>query len=224
MDYIGYCVRVDALEGYADKLSMLRAHDDFESIVAVRHVGATKENPHYHLVIKTNVKDQAFRVRMRKIFDQGKGNGHMSIKPWDGKQEAIAYLFHEDTDATLVVQYKVSDETIAECKKINREVQQMVYDAKLKASWRAEEIVFQEYFEEHKRSKRPPLAVGGLPKEHDIAARLILVCLRCGKYAPQAWLVKAMTERIQFRLLNGSEEGEEALATRLARNIYYQET
>jgi len=227
MDYIGYCVRVDALEGYADKLPMLQSHTDFESIVAVRHKGATKENPHYHLVIKTNIKDQAFRVRLRKIFDQGKGNGHMSIKPWDGKREAISYLFHEDPDAVLVVQYNISDETIAQARILNREITQMVLDAKTKAAWRAEEIVYDEI--EQARSSSPfanrswPAAAGKLT-DTMIGARLLLTCLRTGKYTPQPWLIRAMTERIQFKLLNGEPEPEEEFALRLSRQIFWKDT
>lgn len=218
MDYIGYCVRVDAMEGYADKLTMLKAHTDFESIVAVKHSGASKENPHYHLVIKTNVKDQAFRVRLRKIFDQGKGNGHMSIKPWDGKREAISYLFHEDPDALLVVQHNVSDETIAEARVLNKNISQMVLDAKTKASWRAEEIVYEQLQAERKRSPDTTYT------DTQIGTRLLLTCLRTGKYTPQPWLIRAMAERIQFKLLNGIEEDEEAFAFRLARQIFWKDT
>ena len=82
-------MRVDALEGYVDKLRSIPLCLDYKSMVAVRHTGNKGENPHYHFVIQTQVAGQAFRVRMRKIFDQGKGNGHMSIKPWDGSIDAI---------------------------------------------------------------------------------------------------------------------------------------
>lgn len=216
MDYIGYCVRVDALDGYLDKIPMMKAYEDFSSIIGVKHHGASKENPHYHFVVKTNAKDQAFRVRLRKIFDQGKGNGHMSIKPWDGKREAISYLFHEDPDATLVIQHNISDETVSEAKVVNRQISQMVLDAKTKASWRAEEIVYEEL-------KNQPKPYRGY-NNTDIGAKLLLTCLRTGKYTPQPWLIRAMVERIQFKLLNGVEEDEQAFAFRLAQNIFRYDT
>jgi len=222
MDYIGYCVRVDAMEGYSDKIPSLKLYDDFMSIIGVKHKGATKENPHYHFVIQTNVKDQAFRVRLRKVFDQGKGNAHMSIKAWDGKQEAISYLFHEDEDAVIVLRHNISDETVAQAKLLNRQVQQMVTDNKLKASWRAEEIVYEQIVKE--RAKRD--AAGDREvflSDTEIGQRLLLTCLRTGKYTPQPWLVRAMTQRIQFKLLNGNDEDEEAFAMRLARNIFYED-
>lgn len=33
---------------------------------------------------------QAFRVRFKKIFTEGKGNGHMAIKAWDGDMDACS--------------------------------------------------------------------------------------------------------------------------------------
>lgn len=222
MDYIGYCIRVDAIDGYADKLPSLKLYDDFSSIIGVKHQGATKENPHYHFVIRTNVRDQAMRVRLRKIFNQGKGNAHMGMKAWDGQMGAISYLFHEDPDAVVVLRHNISDDTIAEAKKMNRLVQQLVTDNKLKASWRAEEIVYEEIVRQ--RTKRADAGEREVSlSDTQIGQRILLTCLRTGKYTPQPWLVRAMVQRIQFKLLNGHEEDEEAFAMRLARNIFYEE-
>lgn len=226
MDYKGYLVRVTALEGYAERITMMNVYEDFESIIGVKHKGGKGDNPHYHFVIKTNAKDQAVRVRLRKIFDQGKGNGHLSIKPWDGRKEAISYLFHEDTDAVLVLRHNVSDETIAEAKQINRTIQQMVLDAKTKAAWRAEDIVYEEICKDRGRraAERGLFTKPQRIEDSEICAKLILVCLRTGKYPPQPWLARAMTERIQFRLCGGVEESEEELASRLAKNIFWKDT
>lgn len=211
MDHIGFCVRVDALDGYLDKIMMLSACKDYKSIAAIKHNGSKGENQHYHLVIQTQVQSQAFRVRMRKIFDAGKGNGHMSIKPWDGNNDALAYLFHEDAQSALLVQYNISDETIANCRDRNREVVALVNASKSKASWLLEEVVFDQIKD-----------IPYLP-EHDIGQRLILAALRNGKYVPQPWHVKAMTQRIMFRKLEGFEEKEEEFAMRLSRQIFYRE-
>jgi len=210
MDTHGFCVRVDALDGYSDKLPMLSACEDYKSIIAVKHMGNKGENPHFHLVVRTHVASQAFRVRMRKIFDEGKGNGHMSIKPWDGNNDAISYLFHEDENTILLVQHNISDETVAQAKERNRQVVAMVQASKSKASWHLEEIVYEQF----KGSSKPP-------DDTIIGQQLILAALRNGKYAPQAWHVRAMTQRIQFKLLNGLEEGEEDFAMRLSRQIFY---
>lgn len=213
MDIHGYCLRVDALDGYADKLPMLSACADYKSIIAVKHMGNKGENPHFHLVVRTEVAGQAFRVRMRKIFDQGKGNGHMSIKPWDGCNDAISYLFHEDENTAILVQHNISDETVAQAKERNRQVVSMVQASKAKAAWHLEDIVYEQV-----KDQTPH------PSEAVIGQQLILAALRHGKYVPQPWHIRAMTQRIQFKLLNGACEAEEDFAMRLSRQIFYRES
>jgi len=110
-------------------------------VFGMRHTGEKGENPHYHLVVRTKVNAQAFRVRMKKIFDQGKGNGHMSIKPWDGSSDACAYMFHEE-NAQIVIRKGVSDAQLIEYKARNQHVQAEVEKAKEKASWTIEEEAF----------------------------------------------------------------------------------
>jgi len=205
-------MRVDALDGYADKLPSLTMCTDYRSIVAVRHKGNKGENPHYHLVVQTEVAGQAFRVRMRKIFDQGQGNGHMSIKPWDGSIDAISYLFHEDENAVVLLQHNVSDDTILQARERNKAITQMVMASKAKASWHLESVVYEQIKD-----------LPGYQSESSIGQKLILAALRNGKYVPQPWHIRAMTQRIQFQLLNGEMEAEEDFALRLARNIFYQE-
>jgi len=182
---------------------------DYLSVVCVEHRGATKENPHYHLVIRTAVKDQAFRVRMKKIFDKGKGNGHMSIKPWDGCNDAIAYLFHEDDNASLVLQHGVSDETIAEARQRNQQVQREVAKAKERASWKLEDEVY-EMFAKGRVDVYP----------ERIAKEIILLALRSGRYMPNDFLLKAMVTRIQFRLLKGDLYREEQFADAIVTRLY----
>lgn len=216
MDTHGYCVRVDALDGYRDKLPLLSACQDYKSIIAVKHNGISKENPHYHLVVRTDVQSQAFRVRMRKIFDQGKGNGHMSIKPWDGSNDAVSYLFHEDDTAEVIVRHNISDETIARARERNKQVQQLIQASKDKASWKLEDISYQYFSTQWK-----PTEYGSKrPSESTIGQHLIITALRSGKYVPQPWHIRAMTQRIMYALLNGDLEAEEEFAMRLAMNIF----
>lgn len=215
MNYQGYCLRVDALDGYADKLRMLPACLDYKSMIALRHSGSQGENPHYHAVIQTTVAGQAFRVRMRKIFDQGKGNGHMSIKPWDGSIDAISYLFHEDEESAILVLHNISDETVAQAKARNRQVTEMVQASKAKAAWHLEGIVLEQI-------KNRPMPRGGFTESY-IGQQLILTALRAGKYVPQPWHIRAMTQRIQFAMINGDMESEEEFAARLADQIFYRQ-
>jgi len=207
----GFCVRVDARDGYAEKMIMLQSVADYQAIVAVRHKGAYGENPHYHLVLQTEVKEQAFRVRLRKVFDQGKGNGHMSIKPWDGNIDAIAYLFHEDEKAELVLKHNVSDELIDKARQRNTEVQTKMREAKERASWRLEDEVLEDM-----------RALKSVPDEDTIAKSIILKALRGNKYMPNDFLIKAMTYKIQFRLLDHDVDKEEAFAESVVQRIFHK--
>lgn len=110
----GFFVRVNEHEGYEEKLKLLEEHPDYIRLLAVRHVGKFKENRHFHFAVNTvpELKPQTFRVRMKTIFDAGKGNAHMSIKPWDGSEKALSYMFHE-TPVDLITQYGHSDDDVA---------------------------------------------------------------------------------------------------------------
>lgn len=214
MNYDGHCVRVDARDGYLDKISALAICPDYTSMIAVKHLGKSKENPHYHLVVKTQVKDQAFRVRMKKVFDMGKGNQHMSIKPWDGSIDAISYLFHEDdTDDVIVCRKNITDETIAKAKERNRDVKTKIEAAKERASWKLEETLYQ-----HIMSTTPTRTnVWG---EHDLAKELVLLALRNDKYVPNDYQLKAMVTKLKFRLLKGNVRDEEEFATNYVNRVY----
>jgi len=219
MDVHGFCVRIDARDGYHERIRALAMCSDYKSIVGVRHKGASGENPHYHLVIRTSIKDQAFRVRLKKIFDQGKGNGHMSIKPWDGCGDAVSYLFHEDSDADLVIQHNVSDETIAQAKVRNEQVQKDVEKAKQRASWRLEDEIYDQIKKEGLPARR--YVDGVLCDDNtNIAQKLVLTALRNGKYVPNDFLLRAMVRRIRFRLMDGDVAAEEAFAQAIAQNLF----
>jgi len=203
MNFDGYCVRVQALDDYKQRvynLSVLPT-TDYQSMIAVKHLGKNKENEHYHFVIKTNIRDQAFRVRMRKVFDKGKGNEHMSIKTWDGNIDAISYLFHEDENAEIIARKNVSDETIVKAKERNAEVQQKIAKAKTRASWTIEEELLQHY-----------RRTGVKPTTYTIAKDIVLHALRLDKYVPNDFQLKAMASKISFKLLEGNLNDEEKFA------------
>ena len=44
MEFEGFCVRVQAMDGYAEKMRMLAQVSDYLAIVAVKHRGSTGEN------------------------------------------------------------------------------------------------------------------------------------------------------------------------------------
>lgn len=215
METVGYCLRVDARDGYCEKIVSL-SHFSYDAVIAVRHKGATGENPHYHLVIRTDVKPQAFRVRMKNIFTDGKGNGHMSIKAWDGNNDAISYLFHEDPEAQLIVRKGITDELIDRCKERNARVQEAIKEAKKSASHTLEDQVYE-------------LISSGQVKinciydeqfELEVAKQVLLTAFRSNKYPPNDWLLRSITGKIVFRLKEGDVEKEERYCENIVKRVY----
>ena len=104
--------------GYADLIGALEENEIFYKIFCVSHQGKKGENPHYHLVIETSQKLQAFRKYLKSPgrFDKGKGNAHMSIKTLptlEDVRKSIQYCFHEDS-ATIILTVGYTDEYISE--------------------------------------------------------------------------------------------------------------
>jgi len=215
MESIGYCVRVQALDGYGTKISALSLDDRYTSIIAVKHKGVKQENPHYHIVVRTSVKPQAFRVRMKTIFTEGKGNEHMSIRQWDGDNKAISYLFHEDADTPLIVRKSIEDNFLEEMKQQNATIRVEVSKAKVKSSHTLYDDAL-----EHFGKSRPSIAeVNRIPDEH-IGKFMILHALRNGKYSPSGFLLRQMVIKVKFALLKGNVNAEEEYAEKLANNIF----
>jgi len=215
MNYEGFCVRVDARDGYLDKISGLLVCPDYISMIAVKHLGKKQDNPHYHLVIKTQVKDQAFRVRMKKVFDQGKGNAHMGIKHWDGSIDAISYLFHENEgDEVIIARKNISDETITKARERNRDVAEKVLKAKERASWKLEDMLYQQIMADPVTRKQY------VYHEERIAQELVLLALRNDKYVPNDYQLKSIVTKIRFKLLNGEVRAEEEFAKHYVWRVY----
>jgi len=216
METLGYCLRVQALETYSDKISALALVPDYTAVLAVKHNGSTGENPHYHIVVKTKVQPQAFRVRMKKTFPDGKGNQHMSLTSWDGNDKALSYLFHEEPNVQPLIRKGITDDYLQLLRTLNEKELTQVAAAKNKASHTLEEDAFNYFKTFLKEHKRDPKYI----TEKDIAEYMILYALRHGKYPPQPWLCRAMAYKVKFRLLEGNEQAEEAYARLLANNMF----
>jgi len=213
MNFDGYCVRVQALEDYKHRVENLAVNPDYQAIIAVKHFGTKGENEHYHIVIKTSVRDQAFRVRMKKVFDKAKGNEHMSIKPWDGNIDAISYLFHEDEKAEIIARHNVTDETITKARERNREVQKKIEKAKSRASWTIEE----ELLENYRTRIDKELKYMSVPT---IAMDIVLHALRHDKYVPNDYQLRAMASKIQFKLFDGDVSKENKFAIDYVAKVF----
>lgn len=90
-----FSLRLDEKQDYKDLILQM---EDMGEMFVIQHKGKKKNNPHFHFAIKTDVKKDAYRKRLKKIFTKGSGNGHMSLKDWDGEMLYIQYLCHEAKD------------------------------------------------------------------------------------------------------------------------------
>lgn len=97
-----YFIRLNKHPDYQGIIEGFAECENIKSCLCVEHGGNRNENPHYHLCIHTDQKDQAVRKWFKSRFTAGKGNAHMSIKEWDKEAKAIQYCFHEAT-ATIIL-------------------------------------------------------------------------------------------------------------------------
>lgn len=211
MENVGYLVRIQALEEYGSRISLFEMREDYVGVLAVKHEGSKQDNPHYHIVIRTNVNQQAFRKRMKLVFPEGKGNKHMSIKCWDGRIDALSYLFHEAHDTPIVCRKGITDEFLKKIMEREDAVKVLVHEAKKKASHTLEQDVYEVAIAKGWNQHTPPVF---------FAQQMYLLAMRKDKYVPQQWLIKSMIAKIKFRLCDGSAEAEEALALAMANIIF----
>jgi len=121
-----YCIRIDNREGYAEQIVTVFSQPRYTKVLSVRHEGRKGNNSHFHITVKTDYKTQALRAELKKHFDLGKGNGHMSIKPWDGDSKANSYLFHERQDTPIVLNKGYTDKDITLFQKQNERIQEQI--------------------------------------------------------------------------------------------------
>jgi len=104
-----YVLRLQDYEGYSNCFVECFGVA-FDRVLCVRHMGKKRDNPHYHFCLRTTYdKRDSLARHLKKFFTKGKGNKHMSLKKWDGKTEALSYMFHEDSGPVFVKGYQDSD-------------------------------------------------------------------------------------------------------------------
>lgn len=120
MDYV---LRLQAHDGYQSLFSNVFT-DRFSRILCVPHSGKKGDNPHYHFALTCDYKQPALREHLKKYFNKGKGNRHLSLKQWDGDPKACSYMFHEGTE--LIMNKGFTDEEIEVFKVMNDNVRQAI--------------------------------------------------------------------------------------------------
>ena len=90
-----YAIRVTHNQLYEDHLPQTFPEEEFSEVLGVYHTGKSRTNPHMHIIIKTNILLQTLRKKLKAAWTLGQGNGHMSIKKFDGARKGYSYMFHE---------------------------------------------------------------------------------------------------------------------------------
>lgn len=124
-----FCVRINLYDGYESRIKEFFSQtDSYPKVFIGFHIGKTGENPHYHVVFTTDkpITVSTLRKRFKLVFTKGKGNGHISVKEWDGKLDAIGYVYHEDQHLVPTVLHGFTAEEISQAKSINAEHQDKI--------------------------------------------------------------------------------------------------
>lgn len=133
------CIRLQDYENYESKLQ--NAFDKVsDKTLIVRHTGRTSRNPHFHIIIHTTAKPDSFRVYLKRIFTEGTGNKHLSVKQCKNKEtkevakigdetykKAHSYLFHESEDC-IVYNNNYTEDELQDYRKLNRDIKQAISD------------------------------------------------------------------------------------------------
>lgn len=119
-----YVLRLQAVDGYRDLFTSVFSTARFPRALCVQHFGRKGDNPHYHFCLTCDYKKDALRKHLKNSFKEGKGNKHISLKDWDGQDQACSYLFHEGTEPIMSNGFTI--EQIDEFKKLNKAVQEQI--------------------------------------------------------------------------------------------------
>lgn len=224
MESQGYCVRLDLFEGTLEKISAFIYREDWPQYLAVRHNGDKDcPNPHVHLVIRSSEEVKTFRDRLRKTFTtkSHKGNKVYTCVQWDGREDALSYLFHEEgtgepgsfTPAEVISSKGLTADDIDRYRTVSHKIQALVKDSKAKASWRLEDDAMEHF-------KRLPQDPYHPFDERQIAEYIIRTALVSNKYMPTDWLLKSMVTRVQFNMCNGDPGKENVCIQNILGRLY----
>lgn len=126
------------------KLSDICGWIDYDGMCWALHVGKKDDNPHAHICLKLTscIQKQSLGTRIKNLF--GVTGGQFSIVPWDLKDEALQYLFHENNgDVEFFNGLQLDSDRIQTLKHNCKLVVEAVEKAKEKASHRVVEKVLE---------------------------------------------------------------------------------
>jgi len=187
-------VRSDGSEEFLrQKCGELATWIDVKAVLAVYHVGSSKENPHCHACIEltSDLQKQSFDIRVKKLFGIEKKSQY-ATKVWDGVRDAGAasYMFHENTEIVLVSHGWSSDD-LAAAKAANAAIQKVVAVNKERASTKLVDKAVAEF------------ATKGATRR-DILEYMLKECRDGNSYYPGSFMLKKYVEEVQLKLTDNA--------------------
>lgn len=188
-------VRLDGAEEFLrQKCGELASQMDVKAVLAVYHVGDSKENPHIHACIEltSEPQKQSFDVRIKKLFGVEKRSQY-STKVWDGIRDAGAgsYMFHE-SEAKIVCRKDWSEDDLESAKKHCAAVQKVVAMNRERASAKLVDRALQQF-------------AGAKPSRLEILRYMLTECRDGGAYYPGTFRLKAFVEEVQLKLTDKND-------------------
>lgn len=189
-------VRVDGAKEYLySKCQAMLGWIDILKVLALYHVGETRENPHCHFVIEltSELQKQSFDKRIKTLFDVQKSTSYSS-KVWDGKDSACSYMFHE-CDVNILCNKGFADEDIDRFKEQNATVQAVVAVNKERAPGRKVERVVEQLRNDN-------------PTRHEIGQRFLEMIRDGEMYEPGNFKLAQMIEEVFLKTRTASQWDE----------------
>lgn len=120
-------------EHIENKVKEMKGWVDYTGSFIGYHTGDKTKKQHAHVALKisSELQKQSLDTRMKKLF--GVERSDYSSKPWDGEDDALAYMYH-DKEAKIDNDLKLTAEQIESLKARNNDIQKIVAKAKEQAS------------------------------------------------------------------------------------------
>lgn len=182
-----------------EKLRKLPEWIDYTRHCVGFHKGDKTGLEHIHVVceLKSELQKQSFDVRVKKLFAlESGGNKSYSSKIWDGKLEAISYLYHDKKGYVDIQHMGLTQEEAERVIVLDTVYTEIVENNKARASGKCVDKVLEE------------IGRSGKQWSHREVVRRILIGVRkCEWHAPGPFQLEKFVDEIILR--QGTDEESE---------------
>lgn len=203
-------VRSDGPEEFLrQKCGELATGIDVKAVLAVYHLGDSKENPHMHACVElsSEPQKQSFDVRIKKLFAIEKRSQY-STKVWDGIRDAGAgsYMFHE-AEAKVLCNKGWSEADLDAAKVHCAAVQKVVAMNRERASGKLVDKALSHFANRD-------------PTRYEILTFMLKECRDGNAYFPGSFRLKSFVEEVQLKLTDA--ETFDAYASAMFAQLWRQ--